>query len=214
MHRRLLSAAAASALLLGLAACGEPTDGPVTTAPPSISVSGPSDGGDDVEPSDEGGSETEEPTAQAPDIPPPDPADFPGMDEHTAEGAEQAFRYYIAVSMWAHQTGDDSLFADLEADDCGGCEYLNGDIPEARTSKLLWTGSTLSDVELSSIEADVYEREVRYQFILAPHARADSDYETYIEVDELKYDSLGGMNWKSNHWQVDGLSIEWGDDVF
>src|SRR5699024_3756122 len=106
MPRRLLSAAAAGALLLGIAACGDQTDEPVTTAPPSIDVAGPRDDGGDSSPSDGGGSEATEPTAQAPDIPPPDPADFAGMDEHTEEGAEQAFRYYIAVSVWAHQTGD------------------------------------------------------------------------------------------------------------
>ncbi|MDN5600791.1 MAG: DUF6318 family protein, partial [Dermabacteraceae bacterium] len=105
MHRRLLSAAATSTLLLGLSACSEPTDGPVTTPPPSIDIGAPSDGGGDAEPSDGDGEKTAEPTAEAPDIPPPDPADYAGKDEHTAEGAEQAFKYYIAVSVWAHQTG-------------------------------------------------------------------------------------------------------------
>src|SRR5699024_438635 len=115
MPRRLLSAAAAGALLLGIAACGDQTDEPVTTAPPSIDVAGPSDDGGDSSPSDGGGSETTEPTAQAPDIPPPDPADFAGMAGHTPEGAEQAFRYYIAVSMWAHQTGNDAPLSELES---------------------------------------------------------------------------------------------------
>lgn len=214
MHRRLLSAAATSTLLLGLSACSEPTDGPVTTPPPNIDIGAPSDGGGDAEPSDGDGEKTAEPTAEAPDIPPPDPADYAGKDEHTAEGAEQAFKYYIAVSVWAHQTGDDSILGDLEADDCGGCEYLNSDIPKAKDSKLLWTDSSISDSELSSIEASVYEREVRYKFVLAPHSRADTDFQEYIEVEELKYDSVGGMNWNSDSWQVDGMSIEWGDDVF
>src|SRR5699024_5999317 len=68
MPRRLLSAAAAGALLLGIAACGDQTDEPVTTAPPSIDVAGPGDDGGDSSPGDGGGSETTEPTAQAPDI--------------------------------------------------------------------------------------------------------------------------------------------------
>lgn len=78
MHRRLLSAAATSTLLLGLSACSEPTDGPVTTPPPSIDIGAPSDGGGDAEPSDGDGEKTAEPTAEAPDIPPPDPRTMQG----------------------------------------------------------------------------------------------------------------------------------------
>ena len=101
MPRRLFSAAAAGALLLGLAACGDTTDGPATAPPPDLGIAAPSDGGGDPAPSDGGGEQTDPSADDAPDIPPPDPADFAGMDENTPEGAEQAFRYYIAVSMWA-----------------------------------------------------------------------------------------------------------------
>lgn len=213
MPRRLLSAAAAGALLLGIAACGDQTDEPVTTAPPSIDVAGPSDDGGDSSPSDGGGSEATEPTAQAPDIPPPDPADFAGMDEHTEEGAEQAFRYYIAVSVWAHQTGDTGPLSELESEGCGGCNYLNGDIPESQEANLLWTKSNTTEVEISSTEAPNYEYEVRYKFILGPHSRGDSSHSEYIDVPKLQYDAVGGMIWTSGHWKVSGLSIEWGEDV-
>src|SRR5699024_6886832 len=108
MPRRLFSAAAAGALLLGLAACGDTTDGPATAPPPDLGIAAPSDGGGDPAPSDGGGEQTDPSADDAPDIPPPDPADFAGMDENTPEGAEQAFRYYIAVSMWAHQSGERS----------------------------------------------------------------------------------------------------------
>ena len=93
MPRRLLSAAAACTLLLGLAACGEGGDGPVTTPPPTIDISGPSDGGGDDGAASDGGGDDASPSA-APEVPAPDPADYPGMDENTPEGAEQAFRYY------------------------------------------------------------------------------------------------------------------------
>ncbi|MGO1257804.1 MAG: DUF6318 family protein, partial [Brachybacterium sp.] len=118
MPRRLLSAAAAGALLLGLASCGDGEEGPVTTAPPSINIDAPSDGGGDTEPSDGGGAETDEPTAAAPDIPPPDPAEYAGMDEQTPEGAEQAFRYYIATLTWARLTGDLGTLNSLSSFDC------------------------------------------------------------------------------------------------
>lgn len=212
MPRRLFSAAAAGALLLGLAACGDGEEGTVTTPPPSINIDAPSDGGGDSEPSDEGG-ETEEPTAAAPDIPPPDPADYAGMDEQTPEGAEQAFRYYIAVSMWAHQTGDAKLLGELESQECGGCSYLNSDIPESRDSGLLWTLSSVSEVSLSVADASNFTHEVRYKFTLGPHSRADSEFNDRIDVDTLQYDAVGGMDWSSDHWIVSEMSVEWGEDV-
>lgn len=213
MPRRLLSAAAAGALLLGLAACGDSEEGTVTTPPPSINIDAPSDGGGDTEPSDGGGGETDDPTAAAPDIPPPDPAEFAGMDEQTPEGAEQAFRYYIAVSIWSHQTGDEDLLDGLDDEDCGGCSYLNSDIPEARNSGMLWTPPSVSDVSTSVTEASKFALEVRYKFTLGPHSRADSDFNGYTDVESLQYDAVGGMDWSSDHWSVTEMSIEWGEDV-
>lgn len=215
MSRRLLSAAAATALLLGLAACDDGKEGPATTAPPSIDIGAPSDGGGGMEPSDGGGTETEtaEPSASAPDIPAPDPADFAGMDEHTPEGAEQAFRYYIAVSMWAHQTGDEKSLKSLQADDCAGCKYLNDDIPEARSSDLLWSEAAISNSQTSINPSETYEQEIRYAFTLNSHSRPDKNFEKYIHLESLDYDSVGGMDWVSNQWIVVDMSVEWGTDV-
>src|SRR5699024_1215455 len=92
MSRRLLSAVAVAALTVGLAACGGGDD-EADEPPPQIdiSTSDASDGGGDPAPSDGGGDEAgqtgqPEPTADAPDIPAPDPADYAGMDEQTPEG--------------------------------------------------------------------------------------------------------------------------------
>ena len=213
MHRRLLSAAATSALLLGLAACGEPTEGPVTSPPPSIDIDAPSDGGGDAEPSDGGGEETAEPTAEAPDIPAPDPADYAGMDEHTPVGAEQAFRYYIAMSVWAHQTGEDDPLTILQDTDCEGCSSFNGDIAEIRDKGLLWTASVISDVKTSVESFPDEEYEVRYQFSLGQHSRPNNKYTERVKLDSLDFDSAGKLAWGSDGWVVEGLSIEWGSDV-
>lgn len=212
MPRRLFSAAAAGALLLGLAACGDTTDGPATAPPPDLGIAAPSDGGGDPAPSDGGGEQTD-PSADAPDIPPPDPADYAGMDENTPEGAEQAFRYYIAVSMWAHQSGEDGPLTALEADSCGGCDYLNEDITSARERELLWSDTTIEDVSVSTASANSFDHEVRYKFTLSPHSRADQDFDEYIEVEYLDYDTVGGMNWDEGVWLVAEMSIEWGEDA-
>ncbi|MGO1408792.1 MAG: DUF6318 family protein [Brachybacterium sp.] len=213
MHRRLLSAAATSTLLLGLSACSEPTDGPVTTPPPNIDIGAPSDGGGDAEPSDGDGEKTAEPTAEAPDIPPPDPADYAGMDEHTAEGAEQAFKYYIAVSVWAHQTGKDDPPIALQDAKCDGCNSFNGDIPELRSKDLLWSTSDISEVKASVESYPDGEHEVRYQFSLGQHSRPNNKHTERIELDSLDFDSAGRLAWTSDGWTIEGLSIEWGPDV-
>src|SRR5690625_6346354 len=85
MPRRILPALAAAVLALGAAACGHGGDGPVTTPPPALGSDASDGGGSDPDPSDGGGAETEEPTAAAPDIPAPDPADYPRPEEHTSE---------------------------------------------------------------------------------------------------------------------------------
>lgn len=212
MPRRLLSAAAAGALLLSLAACGDAGQETVTTPPPSIDIDAPSDGGGDPEPSD-GGDETDEPTAATPDIPPPDPAEYAGMDEQTPEGAEQAFRYYIAVSIWAHQTGDVEILSTLHSSTCTGCSEFNGDIPDLRDDNLLWSAAEISNPEVSLETSSNHEHEVRYKFTLGSHSRPNNENTERVELESLDFDSAGGLNWQSDRWITDGLSIEWGSDV-
>ena len=207
MPRRLLSAAAAGALLLGLAACGDPTDGPVTTAPPSIDVAGPSDDGGDSSPSDGGGSETTEPTAQAPDIPPPDPADFAGMDEHTEEGAEQAFRYYIALSYWARQVGSTEELQTLTESSCAECAEIESEIRESREVGQYWSETQVEPYGSQVYESDNYDHEVGYIYIVGEHSEPRGDGDDKEEI-ERAYTAIGGMSWVDNQWVVGGLSIE------
>ena len=103
-------------------------------APSDGGGAAPSDGGDDDQ------------TVAASDIPAPDPADYAGMDEHTADGATQAFRYYIAVSMWAHQTGETELLGSLQTDDCASCTEFNKDIEQLRDHGEYWSTFRLTDV--------------------------------------------------------------------
>ena len=215
MPRRLLSAAAATALLLGLAACGDEKEGPVTTAPPSIDISSPSDGGGSADPSDGGGTETttSDPTVTAPDIPAPDPADFAGMDEHTPEGAEQAFRYYIAVSMWAHQTGNDAPIANLEKSNCGSCHDFMETFRELDEHKETWGEFSLSDANLSAHESSNYDFEVLYDFTTSPHERPNDDFSGRSNVGNLQYSTVGGLVWQDDKWLVGAIKAEWGDDV-
>ncbi|QNN83236.1 hypothetical protein H3H54_06370 [Brachybacterium sp. Z12] len=213
MPRRLLSAAAAGALLLGLAACGDVEEGPVTTAPPEINVNGPSDGGGDAGPSDGGGEETDEATAAAPDIPPPDPADYAGMDEKTEDGAIQAFRYYIAVSMWAHQTGEDSELLELQTDACEGCPGFNAELPKLQEQGLYWSEFTVRDVKLTPHDSENFDYEIGYSFTIPDHTRPDPESGEPVAVDPIEYIAVGGLTWSTDRWVTGGLLAEWGSDV-
>ena len=212
MPRRLLSAAAACTLLLGLASCGGGGDGPVTTPPPEIDISAPSDGGGDTGASDDGGDEGD--TNAAPDVPAPDPADYPGMDENTGEGAEQAFRYYIAVSMWSHQTGDDEILGELEGPNCTGCGELNADLPKLQDAGAYWGKITIEDDFLEAFEGEMYDQEVSYYFILSEHEEPNLDEGGSVSVGKTEYVTTGGMAWSGESWMVEGLQGEWGADAF
>lgn len=213
MHRRLLSTAAAGALLLGLAACGDGEDGPATTAPPELGISSPSDGGGDAEPSDGGGAEQEEPSAAAPDIPPPDPADYAGMDKNTEDGAIQAFRYYIAVSMWAHQTGDDTELMELQTDSCEGCPGFNAELPKLQELGSYWSEFTVKDVKVTPHTSENFDYEIGYSFTVPDHRRPDPKTGEAIEIDPVEYTTVGGLTWTPRGWIVGGLNAKWGTDV-
>lgn len=213
MPRRLLSAAAAGALLLGLAACGEGEEGPVTTAPPEIGIDEPSDGGGETDPSDGGGDTTEEPTAEAPDIPPPDPADYAGMDKNTEDGATQAFRYYIAVSMWAHQTGDDTELMSLQTDSCEGCPQFNAELPKLQELDAYWSEFDVTDVQTTPHSSENFDFEIGYSFTIPEHSRPDPSTGEPVSYEPVEYTAVGGMSWTAEGWIIGGLNAKWGEDV-
>lgn len=203
MHRRLLSAAASGALLLGLAACGDPDDGPVTTPPPDLGIEAPSDGGGDADPSD-GGGETGEPTADAPDIPPPNPADFAGMDENTPEGAEQAFKYYIAMMHWSRQTGDLAELQELYSSNCSYCTELSSDIDQNASNGMLWRDIETAELGVDTFDSTNYDIEVGYVYLAREHFPAGSD-----EIEpEQEWTGVAGMNWESGTWMIGELTLE------
>ncbi|MGP5006244.1 DUF6318 family protein [Brachybacterium tyrofermentans] len=213
MSRRLLAIAAAAALTFTFAACDVGGDGPVTEPPQQVGTSdgggaAPSDGGG-AAPSDGG----DDQTVAASDIPAPDPADYAGMDEHTADGATQAFRYYIAVSMWAHQTGETELLGSLQTDDCSSCTEFNKDIEQLRDHGEYWSTFRLTDVGTNLHDSKNFDHEIGYYFKTSPHTRPNDDFSGRVDVKEVEYITVGGMLWASDHWSTGGINAEWGDDV-
>ena len=220
MARRLIAATASAVLILGLAACDD-GKGPVTTPPPDLGFEPQTSdgGGDESEASDGGGDDGasdgggDGDTQAAPDIPAPDRADFPGMDEHTEEGAAQAFRYYIAMSMWAHQTGDDSSLPMLEDPDCSSCAELNATIAPLKEHNEYWSEFDITDVGIRTHDSDLNDVEVGYLFTISSHTRPNDTFKDRVDVPELEYSTVGGMNWNDGAWKVSGINAEWGTDA-
>lgn len=206
MSRRVLAALAAATLMLGLAACGNEGEGPVTTPPPPVG-NGPSDGGGSTqEPSDGGGEETEEPTVAAPDVPAPDPADYPGMDEQTPEGAEQAFRYYIAVVYWGYQTGETETLETLYQDACGQCEEIANEITDINETRAYWRNLSVTDAGILHYSSENFDYELGYGFDLSPHSRTSENAEI-TDVPETHYTAISGMRWQDDRWMVGNLDL-------
>ena len=203
MSRRLLAAVAAAALTAGLAACGEGEGGTVTTPPPSIDT-GQDDGASDAggeEPSDAGGGDGA--AEAAPDIPAPDPADFPGMDEQTPEGAEQAFKYFWAVAMSGYQGADAAELSRMSDPNCGNCTELLSEIDDLQEKEDVWSRVDISDVSLGSEEGTGgYDVIVDYVFILPAHEEPGAGDQDGASVEESEFATSGGLVWDGGSWKV------------
>ena len=215
MSRRLLAAVAVTALTLGLASCGDGGENVVTTPPPTIDIGQSDDGGaepiDDggAEQSDDGGAEQsdsegagegEDSPAAAPDIPAPDPADYPGMDQETPEGAEQAFKFFWDTSIAGFQGGDASQLETLSSEGCKNCDALIGQIEDLEEHGEFWSKFETTDVELVAEEGGQdYTHIVTYSFIIPAHTEPASDP---VDWGEITYTARGGLIWDSGTWLV------------
>src|SRR5699024_4287617 len=182
MPRRILPALAAAVLALGAAACGHGGDGPVTTPPPALGSDASDGGGSDPDPSDGGGAETEEPTAAAPDIPAPDPADYPWMDDETTEGAEQALRYYNAVVYWGYQTGDTESLEGLNQNSYETCLGFGNEISELGQAGSYWKTVTLSDFGIKHYDSDAFDIEIGYIFTLEEDRKSTRLNSSHVSI--------------------------------
>lgn len=211
MSRRLLAAVAAAALTFGLAACGDGGDGTATEPPPEINAGsddgGVSDGGGDEVASSDGGGAEEDPVEAAPDIPAPDPADFSGMDENTPEGAEQAFKYYWALTFWGMQTGDSAQISEVRTEDCGGCEEFVDQVNKMQKQGHFWSEVQIEDQILESEVSESEELIVTYLFLVSAHSEPAQGGGERKEVPHNVYSAAGEMTWVGSAWKVDGLGV-------
>jgi len=224
MSQRFLSGVAVVALTMGLAACNGGSEGPVTTPPPEIDIGqsdnggaepsegggGEVDGGDtNADGASDGGGDGDGSTEAAPDIPAPDPADYPGMDEETPEGAEQAFKYFWAVALWGHQTGQSDELATLGADECGSCGSMVDDIEDIKSSGSYWSSADLEDVAIEEDGSwEDFDSVVTYSFTIDEHVEPAADGGAATEVPKQGVTAVGALAWEDSSWLVVDLSVE------
>ncbi|MDN5606210.1 MAG: DUF6318 family protein, partial [Kocuria sp.] len=194
---------------------GDGGDGPVTEPPPEINAGsddgGASDGGgadagsgDGTAASDAGG-EDDGSTQAAPDIPPPDPADFPGMDENTPEGAEQAVRFYFANVYWGYQTGDSSRASELYSEGCEACAKFETQI-DGFEGGSTWGRVEIADFGITHYESENFDYEIGYIFTVGKH-EAPGDSEEVLHVEATDYTAIAGVTWGDGCWVIGGMSF-------
>lgn len=210
MRRRLAAPAALAVLTLGLAACaGDDGTGPVTEAPPTlIDNDDASDGGGG---SDGGGSEASDgggSTEAAPDIPAPDPDDYPGMDEETPEGAEQFTRYFASAMFWGYQTGSSSLLKEISGESCDACAETINEIDSANSEEKRWSEVQLEDAVLEEGEGEEFDHTIGYGVVVSEHSEYDNDSGERIEVPRSRYSFGLGVDWRDGEWVASALYVE------
>lgn len=195
MTSRRLLALGAIAVLTG-AACSPPAETPTTAPPTSAASTTPSP------------AETTPEETTAPTVPAPDPADFPGKDEHTEEGAKQAVRYYWAMLVWGFQTGDSSALESLSSPDCANCQSNLESIQFANENGKLWSTASINDESIYTSEPGNYEMVVQYTFVVGEHREPDFEADSVESVPATVYSTANGVSWSGAHWIIDGVNLE------
>lgn len=204
MTPRRLPALGALALLVvgGAAACGAdaPEDGAA-----SASASSPSAARTPTPTPKVLAPEGTAPAATTAPVEPPDPADFPGMDEQTEEGAQQAFAYYWALAVTANQDGDTTALSQLAAAECAACAEFEAQVQERREKDQLWPPATVTAEELGPYEETDIDHVVVYRFTV-----------TFSPVDgrtpePASYVSVGGLEWSGEGWKVRDFALQGAD---
>lgn len=199
--RRALAIAAAGALSLSLAACdpgeAEEVDPPTTSSPAPTSEAPPT---------------TEAPISEtatiAPAVPPPNPADFPGMDQQTEEGARQTYRYFWAAILYGYQSGETRPLDSVSGDTCEYCSDVKAAIERLRDRGEYWTSTSFTDTQDSVIAISNVSMYVTFDFTLTEHFEP-ADISGQVESEApSSHRSIGLLDWTPDGWRVTGIDLD------
>lgn len=224
VRARTLPAAVVVVFMLGLVSCSdagkdEPTTAPMPTSSSSDGGGDASDGGGETSaassPSAEGGEGGsalptasdgggERVTMTKDDFPPPDPANYPGLNTHTEQGAIATATYFWDSLFWASWSGETAIPTRLSSEECVGCQLLLERSNDAYMNQLYLTPSYVIP------RAETVEARENYQ---------GYDIVIFMTIDErvtaknLKgredhFRTAHGMNWNGKAWKIHLIESE------
>ena len=207
-HRRALTLAATSLLALGLTACGDdaakPTTesastsaGPTTSAAPATTSAAA-----------ETTPVTTPPASTAPAVAAPDPADYPGMDQQTEEGAKQTFRYFWATYLHGYEGGAVEPFSSTFDHSCSYCNSAKEDLDTHARSSSYWSDAAIEDLELTLSEFTQTGAVVTYVYRLSSHTEPSDDGSSQTDEPATVYATAGRLTWHGDRWLVTDVDIE------
>lgn len=181
----------------------------MTTPPPSIEISGSSDGGGDDGAASDGGGDDASPSA-APEVPAPDPADYPGMDENTPEGAQQFTKYFFALLIWGYQTGEYDEIEELYDSSCTICEANVQTVREFNQEGAYWSKVEVEDISLRDLPVadNEYEVAVHYEARVSEHDEPSPDGGPAVAVPPLHFKFQTGLRWDGDGWVIEGSALD------
>lgn len=198
LHRRTLSLATAGLLALSLAACDSGTPAKptaTTTSAPATATSSAA-------------ASTTATAPSAPAVAAPDPADYPGMDQQTEDGAKQFFRFYWASVTHAYTTGDSRPISNLFSTACTYCTKTTQTIDRLSANEALWGAASIHSETSTTTSFGDGQAEVLYDFFLTSHEESTDDFSARTIEPEVHYATAGKLHWIGNGWQVEAIDIE------
>lgn len=201
-HRRALTLAAASLLALGLTACGDDaakpetesastSAGPTTSAAPATTSTAA-----ETTPA------ATPPASTAPAVAAPDPADYPGMDQQTEEGAKQFVRYYLAVNYYSFATGDTAEVSRISGDACTFCSDSIASATKLHQDGGYWEVPCLEFIEQAAAPVEGYAMGVESRIRVPSYRARESTNAPLSEQSEETLLVSVGLEWVEDHWEV------------
>ncbi|GAB2538547.1 DUF6318 family protein [Brachybacterium huguangmaarense] len=184
--------AATGVLLLALTACGGDDEPAPTT--PAASTTAPSES-PAVSPS---------PSTSAPAVAAPDPADYPGMDQQTEEGAKAFYRYFWDSYVYANLTGDPSILESLSGPDCGWCRDV---VIRVRNEGSTWTSGSIEYTDWAA-DMESEPQAIYVQFTSVVVEKTADGPTAQSSATPITAHAASQLQWSGTQWLVNSVDVE------
>lgn len=221
--RRLLAVGTAGLLCVGLGACdpasdqaGKPSATATTTtspaaAPPSATTTAPVPRTTATSPPASSTAPTSSAPASsssAPAVAAPDPKKYPAMNQQTELGAQQAYEYFWAESLYAYHTGNTTTLARLGMPTCQYCKKAVDAINARAAKGGGWTAAPIKDVVQKKQRTADGVTYIVMSFNVPAHKEQEARDLEVTNWREKRYDTAARMKWDGSGWRVDEVDID------